>query len=139
MKTAVFPGSFSSLDEIRSFFSIGAKEAGFSGQALFDILLAADEAASNIIDHAYGGEGKGDIECSYQILESRLELFLKDNGKPFDPDNIPLLDLDVDLESRKPRGLGLFFMKSLMDEVNFSFNGQGGNVLRMVKNCSGSE
>jgi len=133
MKTTVFPGDFSSLDEIRTFFTAAGKEAGLDQQTLYDIQLAADEAASNIIDHAYGGEGIGKIECSYRILDDRLEIFLKDFGKPFNPRSIEQPDLEIDPCDRPPSGLGLYFMQQLMDEVVFYFNGDGGNVLKMVK------
>jgi serine/threonine-protein kinase RsbW len=122
MKTAVFPGRFSSLEEIRAFFTEAAIEAGLNEQCQFDIQLATDEAASNIIDHAYGGEGVGDIKCSYRILDDKLELFLRDRGKPFDPSEIEQPDLKSDVCYRKPGGLGLHFMRKLMDEVDFYFN-----------------
>ena len=133
MKTVVFPGDYSSLDEIRTFFTAAGKEAGLEPQTLYDIELAADEAASNIIDHAYGGEGKGKIECSYRILEDRMEIFLKDFGKPFNPESIEPPNVGIDPCDRPPSGLGLYFMQKLMDKVIFSFNGDGGNVLKMVK------
>lgn len=133
MRTAIFPGRFSSLDNIRAFFTEAAKEAGITGKSKFDIQLAADEAASNIIDHAYGGENLGDIECSYQVFDDRLELFFRDYGEPFNLTEVKELDLESDLCCRKPRGLGLHFMRNLMDEVDFSFDAAKGNLLRMVK------
>jgi len=133
MKTIIFPGRFSSLDEIRTFFAEGAKEAGLPDKSQFDVQLAADEAASNIIDHAYKGENKGDIECSYAVYDDRLELFLRDNGEPFDPDKVEDPDVESDVCCRKPRGLGLYFIRNLMDEVNFTFDTANGNLLRMVK------
>jgi hypothetical protein len=36
----------------------------------------AASACSNIIDHAYGGEGIGDIQCSVEILENGLKIIL---------------------------------------------------------------
>ena len=134
MESVVFPGNFSSLNAIRSFFTKAAKETGLDEQSLFDIQLAVDEAASNIIDHAYGGENIGDIECSYQILDNKLEIFMRDQGKPFNPKGIEQPDLKSDVCCRTPGGLGLHFMRELMDEVDFSFNGNSGNVIKMVKN-----
>jgi len=133
MRTAVFPGRFSSLDNIRTFFTEGAKEAGLTDKSKFDVQLAADEAASNIIDHAYGGEDKGNIECSYLVFDDRLELFMRDFGEPFDPESVEIPDLTTDVCFRKPRGLGLHFIRNLMDEVDFSFNDAAGNTLKMVK------
>ncbi len=101
--------------------------------SIADIELAVDEAATNIIDHAYGGEGEGEIECSYRVIPEGIEVILHDHGKPFDPEAVAQPDLTSDVCCREPRGLGLHFMRSLMDSVEFSFNGQGGNLLTMTK------
>ena len=130
----VFPGNFDSLEPIRVFFAQAAREAGFNENTVYDIQMAVDEAAANIIDHAYGGENLGDIECAYEIQPSGLVVYLYDHGLPFDPEEIEEPDLLTDVCQRKSRGLGLYFMRKMMDEVHFDLNGQGGNVLVMRKN-----
>lgn len=134
MDTMTFPGRFSSLELIRDFFGDAARKAGMDEKSIDEVRLAADEAASNIIDHAYGGENIGDIECSYNIQPEALLVIMRDFGKPFDPDLVKRPDLVADVCCREPGGLGLHFMKSLMDHVEFSFNGHGGNILTMKKN-----
>jgi serine/threonine-protein kinase RsbW len=129
----VFPGRYSSLDAIRSFYALAAKQAGLDKNSIADIELAVDEAATNIINHAYGGEGKGEIDCSYRVIPEGFEVILHDHGKPFDPEAVAAPDLISDVCCREPGGLGLHFMKSLMDKVDFSFNGHGGNLLTMTK------
>jgi len=58
---------------------------------------------------------------------------LEDNGDPFNPDDIPSPDISSPLEIRKERGLGIFFMQKLMDEVIFSFSQSGTNKLKLIK------
>lgn len=133
MKKLIVPASFTSLEEIRDYFSQAAQEAGLDEEAIFEVQVAVDEAASNIIDHAYEGECESEIECSYEIRKENLKLNLHDHGKPFDPEKVELPDIMVDPTRRKKGGLGLYFMRQLMDEVNFSFSGDGGNDLTMIK------
>jgi len=133
METATFPGNYYSLEAIRNFYKSGAEQAGLDEKAVYEVQLAVDEAASNIIDHAYGGENLGKIECSYRASNGELEIIIRDFGKPFDPGLVNSPDLQKNLNNRKVRGLGLHFMNSLMDSVEFSFNGHGGNILTMVK------
>ncbi len=133
MRSIAFPGRFSSLDEIRDFFTQAAKEANLDKESIYHIQLAVDEAASNIIEHAYKGEDKGKIECSYLADPGRLEIYLHDHGHPFDPYSIETPDLNAGLFERKQSGLGMHFMKSLMDSIEFSFTREGGNFLKMVK------
>ena len=133
MRTIAFPGRFSSLEAIRNFYARAAEQAGLDEDSIADVELAVDEAASNIIDHAYGGEGKGEIECSYRVIPDGLEVILHDHGKPFDPEAVGEPDLVSDVCCRESGGLGMHFMKSLMNSVKFSFNGHGGNLLTMTK------
>ena len=133
MRSIAFPGRFSSLDDIRDFYTQAAKEAELDRKSIYDVQLAVDEAAANIIDHAYEGEGKGEIECSYLASPGKLEVIMRDHGKSFNPKAVKNRDSKAGLNCRKQGGLGLHFMRSLMDSVEFTFNGQGGNVLKMVK------
>ena len=133
MPLEVFPANFKNLEKIRDFFAQAARNAGYDDEAVYDIQMAADEAAANIIDHAYGGENIGIIECSYEIMQDGIQIVLHDHGKSFDPELIAPPDVSSDPCSRKPRGLGLYFMQKLMDEVRFTFNSDGGNVLIMKK------
>ncbi len=133
MEFETFPGNYSSLDAIRNFYKSAAEKAGLDEKAVYEVQMAVDEAASNIIDHAYGGENLGNIECSYRASKGELEIIIRDFGKPFNPALVDYPDMQTDIKNRKIRGLGLHFMNSLMDSVKFSFNGHGGNILTMVK------
>src|SRR4030042_676132 len=110
MRSIAFPGRFSSLDDIRDFYTQAAKEAELDRKSIYDVQLAVDEAAANIIDHAYEGEGKGEIECSYRVIPEGLEVILHDHGKPFDPETVVQPDLTSDVCCRDPGGLGVHFM-----------------------------
>jgi anti-sigma regulatory factor (Ser/Thr protein kinase) len=66
--------------------------------------------------------------------KENLKIVLRDQGEPFDPENVPEPDLTSALEHRKERGLGIFFMQKLMDEVIFEFSEKRGNKLTLVKN-----
>ena len=139
MITVSFPGRFSSLDRIRNFYTTAARQAGLEEKSVNEVELAVDEAASNIIQHAYGGENKGDIECSYIIDPTGLLILMRDFGKSFNPEVVKQPDLESDVCCREEGGLGLHFMRSLMDSVEFSFNGHGGNLLTMTKRKHGSQ
>jgi serine/threonine-protein kinase RsbW len=134
----VLPAKFDSLDLVRDFVAKSAEECGLEPAAVYAVQMAIDEAFTNIIEHAYGGECNEKIECTCQVYEQALSVALRDCGKPFDPAIIPEPDLDACLEEREVGGLGLFFMHRLMDEVRFDFaiesdTGKKCNVLTMVK------
>jgi serine/threonine-protein kinase RsbW len=137
MTSKTFQGNFSSLEKICEFVTNEAKEAGLNEDSIYAVQLAVDEACSNIIEHAYSKKDNGDITCECNIVEDGLEIVLKDNGRPFDPDSIPEPQIGVPLKDLKLRGAGLYLIKKLMDDVVFEFSDNEGSILKMRKEKSG--
>ncbi|MBM3152630.1 MAG: ATP-binding protein [Chloroflexi bacterium] len=133
MRTTVFPARFEYLDEIRRFAAQAAHDAGLDEAEAYAVQLAVDEACSNIIEHAYGAENGGEIECTCNDSGSRLTIILRDHGKPFDPACIPTPNLKAGLEKRQVGGLGLYLIRQLMDEVHYESIDGAGNILTLVK------
>jgi len=132
-QTLTLPGRFNSLAAISEFATRAAEAAGLDPRAVYAVQMAVDEACSNIIEHAYGGEGRGAIECTCRINDDGLTVIIRNHGRPFDPTIVPQPDLHASLEDRKEGGLGLYFIRQLMDEVRFEFTPDSGNVLTIVK------
>jgi serine/threonine-protein kinase RsbW len=133
MKIRTFPGSYSSLEPLSQFVIAQAVKAGLDDAETYGVQLAVDEAATNIIEHGYGGEDVGEITCQCDILAEGLCVILKDHARPFNPGAISEPTLNAPLEEVRPRGLGLFFMQKMMDEVHFDFAATGENTLTMFK------
>ncbi|HUI88098.1 MAG TPA: ATP-binding protein [Anaerolineales bacterium] len=131
-QTLSFSTTFDILDEIRTFVGEQAREAGFDARDIYSIQLATDEAASNVIEHAYGGRSDGRFEVSCAFQTGRLIITLLDHGKAFDPSQVEDPDLKAPLLDRKIGGLGIYLMRKLMDEVRYEST-QAGNLLTLVK------
>ena len=133
MQSVQFSAKFEYLDEIREFVGDIARAGGFDAKDVYNIQLAADEAASNIIEHAYEGVNNGLLELSCGVIGNTLTIILMDHGEPFDPSIVPLPDLKADLSERKIGGLGIFLMRKLMDEVRYETKPNKSNILTMTK------
>ncbi|MDD4985911.1 MAG: ATP-binding protein [Dehalococcoidales bacterium] len=108
---------------------------GADPASIYRVQLAVDEACTNVMKHAYG-EKTGLIRLGMELIGDSLVVTVNDRGRPFDPDAIPPPDLDADLEKRRIGGLGIYFMKKLMDEVSYSFDSVAGNRLTMRKSIT---
>jgi len=124
---------YSTIPTITQFVAEAAHAAFLDEDAVFHCQMAVDEACTNVIEHAYGGEAKGNIEIVCQVEPGRCTIRIVDHGQPFDPTKVPPPRASASLEDIRPGGIGLHLMKQLMDEVRFEFTEQG-NVLTMVKN-----
>ncbi|MEB2334965.1 MAG: ATP-binding protein [Anaerolineaceae bacterium] len=133
MQTLRLPARFDYLDEIREFVGNIARQNGFDGKDVYNIQLAADEAASNIIEHAYKDRTDGEIQISCGLEAERFTVVLVDYGKSFNPSHAPLPNLSADLAKRRIGGLGIFLIYKLMDEVYYQSNPDKSNTLTLVK------
>ena len=132
MQTVIFPGRYDSLAKIAELVQKASQEFGLDPLAAYGVETAVDEACSNIIEHAYGGEGKGEIEFNYCIDGESLIIKLQDTGKGFNPRKVPKPKINVPLKQRQENGLGLYFMHQWMDEINYETTGKT-NVLTLIK------
>ena len=120
------------LARIRCFVEQTATALGVEQAAIPDLLLAVDEAATNIIVHGYQGQ-EGPLEVEIECQGDALLIRLRDAAAPFDPTAIPPPDLSLPLEERPIGGMGIYLMRRCMDEVTHSCPPQGGNELILIK------
>ncbi len=114
-----FPARFEFLDEICSHVADEARAAGFSEKSIYAVQLAADEAASNIIEHALAGLPNATFEMSCDFIDDSLVVTFIDQGRSFDFSNVKKPDVKADLSDRQIGGLGVYLMHKLMDEVKY--------------------
>ncbi len=126
-------GHFKNLAKIGDFIDQAALQAGLGDRAAYAIQMAVDEACSNIIEHGYGGEGRGSIRLTCNPQEDGLEVIIHDQGAPFEPSKVPQLNTQAPLAKRLSTGMGLFFIQRLVDSVEFKFGTPQGNRLTLFK------
>jgi serine/threonine-protein kinase RsbW len=132
-RTATFPANYASLQPIADFIIQATEEAGLDREKAYAVQLAVDEACSNIIDHAYGGEGRGDLHCRVTAEGQAFVVTLYDHGRRFDLDRVPKPRLKLPLRRVERRGVGVFLMRRMMDELHHTYQTDVGNILKMVK------
>ncbi len=104
-------------------------EAGFPKKEARRIVLAVDEACSNIIKYAYRGDPGGTITMTVEDTADSFTVMLRDRGRKVDAAAIAPRDLsDV-----RPGGLGSHFMKVAFDTVSYDTSQGEGTLLTLVK------
>ena len=121
---------------VRAALPLAGMAAG--DDAAEELVLAVDEACQNVIRHAYDGRGDGEMTLALRHEEapSALVVELADHGAPVDAAALPERDLD----EVRPGGLGLHFIRSVMDGVEWVTPAPGGgNLLRLTRRLDGGE
>jgi serine/threonine-protein kinase RsbW len=129
--TLQVPATLSNLEIIADFIASSLDQKGISDGVIFDIRLAVDEICSNIILYGYkGSKGPIDIDCT--VADQYIQLEISDEGIPFNPLTLPDPDIKADLDHRKIGGLGIYFVKTIMDETRYEFR-DGRNIFTIKK------
>jgi serine/threonine-protein kinase RsbW len=131
-RTLTVPGRYEHLEHICRFIAEAAEAAQLSDRESAHCQLAVDEACTNIIEHGYEGEGLGEISLTCDIQPRQLAITIRDHAKRFDSSAVRTPDLKVPLEEMRVGGLGLYFIRNVMDAVEFDYV-DGGNRLVLVK------
>jgi serine/threonine-protein kinase RsbW len=121
------------LSDIREFVAGLARRHGFPEEEVANIVLAVDEACTNIIKHAYQSAPDRPIEVKVSRSGDAFEITILDEGRAFDPEHLHAPDLKDHLSHFRRGGLGVYLMKKLMDQVEYRFQPGAKNEVRLVK------
>jgi serine/threonine-protein kinase RsbW len=119
------------LETVQTILNHVTSLVGFDEDAAHYMSVAVRESVVNAMKHGNRGNEKKRVKVSFVIHPRALEVEVLDEGPGFDPGRIP--DPVADENLLKTDGRGIFFMRSFMDEVEYSFPPKGGTLVRLVK------
>jgi serine/threonine-protein kinase RsbW len=122
---------FEMLDMVQTVLGSLATLLGFDEDSSHYMIVAVRESVVNAIKHGNRRDESKRVMLEFTLYPDALEVQVRDQGRGFDPRSVPSPLTQENL--LKPAGRGIFFMKSFMDEVSYSFPPRGGTLVRMVK------
>lgn len=96
------------------------------------IVIAVGEACTNAYRHAYNQREDRVIRLTVREEPGKIFFSIRDYGKKFDPGTLKT----PELPPKKSGGLGIYFMRTIMDEVRYNTSHKRGNELVLIKNRS---
>jgi serine/threonine-protein kinase RsbW len=118
---------------LRDFTSRAARQGPLSAEDVHKIVLAIDEAVTNIIEHGYNKGETGTIELQADWEGGKFQVVIRDSARVFNPESIPAPDMAEHVKAGRKKGLGLFLMRQIMDEVRYRYKDGVQNELTLVK------
>jgi serine/threonine-protein kinase RsbW len=122
---------FEMLDVVQTVLQQCCGLVGFDDEASHYMSVAVRESVVNAIKHGNQQDESKRVQVRFTIQERALEVEVRDQGKGFDPKEVP--DPLAPENLLKAYGRGIFFMRQFMDEVQHSFPPRGGTIVRMLK------
>jgi anti-sigma regulatory factor (Ser/Thr protein kinase) len=125
-----FPARPERLCLVRSLVKRTAEVVGCNEELREKLVIAVNEACMNVIQHAYKGDNQGEIVLQILNEDSQLIFRLLDYAEPIDLDSVK----SRKLEDVRPGGLGVHFIREIMDVCKMGHLDSGeGNYLEMKK------
>lgn len=125
-----------SLGRVRDFLNSSLDSLGLPEDAAGDLLLAVDEAVSNIVMHGSTGDGAV-VEVAVQAEPDAVAVRIRDNAARYDPTGTAAPRLDISpLEQDHAGGFGVELIRRLVDELRYQVTDDGRNELTLVKRCA---
>lgn len=122
------------LGRVRDFIEANVATAGLSKDSAGELLLAVDEAVSNIIMHGFKSAKGGNIELEVRHQPDALLIHIRDNAPLFDPTRGTNPHLEISpLEREAPGGFGVYLLNNLVDKIAYRVTDDGRNELTMLK------
>ena len=124
------PADMAKLCDLREQLSAICEQLGIPRKTTRRMVLAIDEALSNVIEHASLKESSKEIELSLEIADDKIVAEIVDSGIPFDP--CPY-NLSPDRRAYPRRGFGLYLIHMIIDQIHYERTSDGRNVLTLTK------
>jgi serine phosphatase RsbU (regulator of sigma subunit)/anti-sigma regulatory factor (Ser/Thr protein kinase) len=139
---ASFPGTLEALAPLRAYVKEAGEAAGLDSSAVYNLSLAIDEIATNVVLYGYERAGRsGDISIEALNDGRTLEIVLTDHGEPYDPgahQGPTEESLHLPLEERAIGGLGIMLAKDAVDELRYESTEAGNRHRFMVSLAAAS-
>jgi serine/threonine-protein kinase RsbW len=123
------------LEMVQSLVSHLGGLLSFDGDACHYMSVAIRECVVNAIKHGNRLDESKRVKLRFSLKDSAFEVEVQDEGAGFPVESIPNPVAEENL--LKADGRGIFFMRSFMDEVRYSFPAKGGTLVLMTKRLPG--
>jgi len=127
------PSITENLQMIREFVLKIAAKAGFKEETQEQIALAVDEACTNVIKHAHHHDARRLMDIQIQTDTNKMKIIITDKGHGFDITKLKDPNVKQFIKESRHGGLGIYLIKTLMDEVNYDFKPGVKNQVQLTK------
>jgi serine/threonine-protein kinase RsbW len=125
------PSRIEAVSEAAAAVSEFMSRLGIDEGVAFGVDMAVREAVTNAVLHGNKLDEAKVVDLKLRNSPEAFEIIVHDQGRGFDPNDVP--DPTKDENLLKTSGRGIFFMRNFMDTVDWSPDPKGGTTVRMLK------
>ena len=129
-KTFILKNDLNEIKKLTDLLCKLCEKNDTGNKVLCDVTLALEEIFANIVHYAYDDIDEHLVKIHIKIHNNLFSMKIMDDGKPFNPLEVPETNTDVPFEERKIGGLGIHLVRHVIDELDYKYD-RGKNVLKM--------
>jgi len=131
MTELILPSRVEAVADAATALAEVVRRAKYPDEAAFGIDMAVREAVTNAVLHGNLQDEAKTVEVTFVTSANAIEITVRDRGTGFKIENVP--DPTDEPNLLKTSGRGIFFMRTFMDQVEWSSHPEGGTIVRMTK------
>ncbi len=131
--TLKISNEMSEIIKIMEYIEQLSVSGGFSQEEINDILISAEEICVNVIMYGFPQKIKAQFEIEAWVEDERIIIVVKDKGIPFDPTRFFEHPQEFNTRREGDGGYGLLLIRELMDEINYRYDEEKGNITTLIK------
>jgi serine/threonine-protein kinase RsbW/sigma-B regulation protein RsbU (phosphoserine phosphatase) len=136
-RSLVIGNTIAELLKVVEFVDRFGASHGVPQAVLNDLNLCLDELLNNTISYGYDDEQRHSIVVVLSVADGTLQAEIRDDARPFDPSRAASAAIGDSLQTRKIGGLGLPFIRALMDDLAYQRDGAR-NIVMITKKFEGN-
>ncbi len=129
-KTFILKNDLNEIKKLTDMLCKLCEENDLGNKVLCDVTLALEEIFANIVHYAYDDNEEHLVKIHIKIHDNLFSMKITDDGKPFNPLEVPMTNTEASFEERKIGGLGIHLVRHLIDELDYK-QVKGKNMLTM--------
>ncbi len=133
------PNRLRYLSTVADFLKGVCQKHGVPTEDIENILLAVDEASTNVIKYAYDVGPLNYFKVRVSFDRDLVQIDLLDQGRRFNPLENPPPDKKEFAGDEEDLGMGIYVMKKVMDDIRYRYAPNEGNHLTLIKQISASK
>ncbi len=132
----ILKGRLEEIHHLATALDLFCNDAGLDDLIKNQVNLILEELYTNTANYGFQGITNGQVSITLSVIDGQLDIIYQDNGIEFNPLEMEAPDLQLSIDDRPIGGLGVYFVKALTDQIEYSRVGEF-NLLKMQKSlCS---
>lgn len=128
-----FPRTMASLEAIVAYVREFLAAEGMDEGSAYDLDLVLEELFTNLVK--YGKGARGDVEITLERGPEGVTAALREfDAEPFDPTQLPEVDVSRPIAERRPGGLGVHFIRQLTRSFDYDYRDRIGEIRVAMRN-----